>query len=367
MHPNPAVLFVVAASFLAGHAAHAQLPVATGHQIALSQPQWKLFVPSDYTHDGDEVDLLVHFHGDSQTVWNNVAYAELNAVVVTVNYNGLSSAYSTPFADTTLFQQLLDDARLRLAAEPDFGPATTWDHLAVSSFSAGYGAVRRVLATPNYFEAIDSLLAADSLYATTAPDGTPLDSQMVDYKAFANRAAAGEKRFVFTHSQVPTFTYESTEETGDELLEHLNLTPRPTQTEGLGPIQFYREAEKGGFKLRGATGSDGPSHMNHLRYLGQWLDDLGFGAIELSADYNGDGIVDAADYTVWRDNWLSFGVPGDGDGDGFVGNTDYGVWTSQYGERIAPPPTLLPAPAGATSAAVIVCTLAAYQRRGRCG
>lgn len=346
----------IVTSLLSAQALNAQLPVATGRQLNLSRSQWKLFVPNDYTSDGDDVDLLVHFHGNSQTVWNNAAYADLNAVIVTVNYSGLSSAYSTPFADTTLFQQLLDDARSTLAAQPDFGPDTAWDQLAVSSFSAGYGAVRSILRTPTYFEAIDTLLAADSLYATTAFDGTALDSQMADYKAFATRAAAGDKRFIFTHSEVPTFTYESTAETGDELLQHLNLTPQPSNAEGLGPLRFYREAEQGNFKLWGARGADGDGHLNHLRYLGEWLDDLGFSATQprLPADYNGDGTVNAADYTVWRDNVARFSSLGDGDGNGFVNQFDYQIWADAYGNRVAEPTTAMPEPAG------VVCIAAAW-------
>lgn len=355
------LLAAVAAGVLLSTSATAQLPVATGRQIALNRPQWKLFIPSDYEHGGDQVNLLVHFHGDPQTVWNNAAYAELNAVVVTVNYSGLSSAYSTPFADATLFQQLLDDARTKLAAQPGFGPATAWDKLAVSSFSAGYGAVRRVLATPAYFESIDSLLAADSLYATTASDGTPLDSQMVHYKRFADRAAAGDKQFIFTHSEVPTFTYESTAETGDELLQHLQLTPTATQETGLGPIRYYREAEQRGFKLWGARGADGEGHLNHLRYLGEWLDDLDLGASHLPADFNADGVVDAADYTVWKDNWLDFNAPGDADGDGFTGNSDYDLWAAAYGERLTPTPVAVPEPLAVKCLALLVA-MSAYGR-----
>ncbi len=53
----------------------------------------------------------------------------------------------------------------------------------------------------------------------------------------------------------------------------------------------------------------------------------------LDGDYNGDGTVDAADYTVWRDSWLQFGedLPADGDGDGFVGNSDYDMWLANFG------------------------------------
>jgi hypothetical protein len=52
-------------------------------------------------------------------------------------------------------------------------------------------------------------------------------------------------------------------------------------------------------------------------------------------DYNGDGIVDAADYTVWRDSLGSTG-PGlvaDGNNDGTVDAADYAVWRSNFGNN----------------------------------
>jgi len=53
-----------------------------------------------------------------------------------------------------------------------------------------------------------------------------------------------------------------------------------------------------------------------------------------TTDYNGNGVVDAADYTVWRDNLGATGVgqaQGDGDGDGSITQTDYDLWKSQFG------------------------------------
>ncbi len=300
----------------------AQLPIATGRQIAMSQPEWKLFIPDGYQHRlGEKVDLLVHFHGDPQTVWNNVEYADLNAVVVTANYNGLSSAYRVPFTDPNLFRKLINDAMSRLRGEEDFGGAAKWDRFAVSSFSAGYGAVREILKNPLYVQTIDSLLAADSLYASTDTDGTPVDSQLVDYKNFASLAAAGDKQFIFTHTRVPTFTYENTEETANELLEHLGLEAVPTEEVGLGPIPFFRKATQGNFQLWGSPGVTGPDHLDHLRYMGQWLDELSLAERPAPGDFNADGRVDAADYTAWRDG---------------LGNvytqSDYDVWREHYGQ-----------------------------------
>ncbi|TWT86192.1 hypothetical protein Mal64_39350 [Pseudobythopirellula maris] len=58
----------------------------------------------------------------------------------------------------------------------------------------------------------------------------------------------------------------------------------------------------------------------------------------LKGDYNGDGVVDSADFTVWRDNLGRGGAPwitGDGDGDGVVGMIDYHIWVDAFGSSLA--------------------------------
>ncbi|TWU00270.1 Exo-beta-D-glucosaminidase precursor [Botrimarina colliarenosi] len=55
-------------------------------------------------------------------------------------------------------------------------------------------------------------------------------------------------------------------------------------------------------------------------------------------DYNGDGVVNAADYTVWRDNQgAATATPGqgaDGDGDGMVDSDDHRFWADNYGGSV---------------------------------
>ena len=55
--------------------------------------------------------------------------------------------------------------------------------------------------------------------------------------------------------------------------------------------------------------------------------------IELAGDYNSNGVVDAADYTVWRDSLgkVGSGLPADGDHDGRIESGDYVVWQSNFG------------------------------------
>lgn len=56
--------------------------------------------------------------------------------------------------------------------------------------------------------------------------------------------------------------------------------------------------------------------------------------ISLTGDYNGNGVVDAADYTVWRDTFNSTTeLAADGNNDGTVNDADYDVWTSHFGNN----------------------------------
>lgn len=60
---------------------------------------------------------------------------------------------------------------------------------------------------------------------------------------------------------------------------------------------------------------------------------------QLDADYNGDGAVDAEDYTVWREAYGSSLVAADGNGDGVVDAADYSLWRDQFGARLFTSPT----------------------------
>lgn len=71
----------------------------------------------------------------------------------------------------------------------------------------------------------------------------------------------------------------------------------------------------------------------------------------LSGDYNNDGLVDAVDYAVWRDN---FGqpagtLPNDVDG-GVIGEAQYDTWAANYGAAASSSAAAVPEPS-----ALLVC------------
>jgi hypothetical protein len=54
---------------------------------------------------------------------------------------------------------------------------------------------------------------------------------------------------------------------------------------------------------------------------------------QVDGDYDGNSVVDAGDYLVWRKtlNETSGPLPADGNGNGQVDPDDYSVWMSQFG------------------------------------
>jgi hypothetical protein len=91
----------------------------------------------------------------------------------------------------------------------------------------------------------------------------------------------------------------------------------------------------------------------------------------LDGDYNADGIVDAADYTVWRDNLgAQVSLPGEAATPGEVTVEDYQVWRGNFGASLGGAAASLsvaavpePATFAGLSLAVLIATAAARVRR----
>ena len=57
--------------------------------------------------------------------------------------------------------------------------------------------------------------------------------------------------------------------------------------------------------------------------------------VPAAGDYNGDGLVDSADYISWRRALGTNIVWADGDGNGIVGPEDFDVWRSRSAQPVA--------------------------------
>lgn len=87
-----------------------------------------------------------------------------------------------------------------------------------------------------------------------------------------------------------------------------------------------------------------------------------------TGDANGDGLFDAADYTIWRDHLgeeVTRFTDGDFDGSGLVDNADYALWAAAYNSTLSAPGVAmaLPEPSAAWLAASIMGLFRGTQRK----
>lgn len=104
-----------------------------------------------------------------------------------------------------------------------------------------------------------------------------------------------------------------------------------------------------------------------------YIDDISAALVSspnLMGDYNGNGVVDAADYVVWRDSLgaTGAGLAADANGDNLVSQADYEIWQANFGDTIessagAGSASAVPEPSSAAMVVLGVCVAAASLRR----
>lgn len=86
----------------------------------------------------------------------------------------------------------------------------------------------------------------------------------------------------------------------------------------------------------------------------------------LPGDYNSDGLVNAADYTQWRDTLDSTELlAADGDGSGLIDAGDYTVWQQNYGASLPSPQLATPEPGGAPLFVCLLTLLSVFRAQER--
>lgn len=232
-----------------------------------------LMIPSDCRFDRNRYDLVVHFHGAESTVEPLVERARINAVFVIHNWGVGSGAYEERFADPGSLDRLLDGVRHDVAKYCQ-NDELTQGRLALSAWSAGYGAIGKILAREADADRVDTVLLADGLHVGYEPGNRrQLNSlQMEPFTLFSYQAAAGERLMAITHSAIVPPGYASTTQTADYLLRVQGLEREPTRVPMARPgMVLVSHAEQGSFYVRGYEGADAPAHCHHLYGLGETL------------------------------------------------------------------------------------------------
>ncbi len=222
---------------------------------------------SPMVNDGDGFDVLFHFHGREpiRKEWVRALQdGAYSPVLVGIDVGIASESYREVFRDARTFSQLL------LAVESEIrrrsgNPRAYAQNVTLSAWSAGYGAVERLLTQPEPQRRVGSVILLDSLHAGFTDENLD-EKRLVPFARFAEAAAKGQRFMFVSHSSIRTPGYASTTQTANYLTwkvggQPTTTTPLPTDPMGLDRITTYSQ---GNYHVRGFRGSGASDHCAHL-------------------------------------------------------------------------------------------------------
>ncbi len=221
-----------------------------------------LYVPPRARHV-----LLFFFHGG--TWLPEVSAARNRVAVVSVQAGAGSGTYARLFDDPQRWASLV--------AEAESKSGMKFARVLLGGWSAGCGAIRQILRSPESYARVDAVLAIDGIH-TDYPSGKPGPQEsaigtenLAVWIRFGRDAVAGRKYLVVTHSEIFPGTFASTTETADYLIGQLKIRRHAVLRWGPRGLQQLSEAKAGGFLLMGFAGNSAPDHVDQLHALPEWL------------------------------------------------------------------------------------------------
>jgi hypothetical protein len=262
----------------AERASRADQALARDHRSPISGGL--LIVPPAFRSPDGVYDLVIHFHGNTELVEESYLQSGLGAVVLTLNLGVGSGAYEERFANPLVLPEVL--GRVQAAMEKRGLVAPHLGRLALSSWSAGYGAVLKILDQPALAARVDAVILLDGIHIGYQPGSTELAlEKLAPFVRFAEQAVADRKLLSITHSNIrPMTTYAGAGETTDALLRAVDvarelggeapLMPALSSIDGviakkkiLSLVPETR-ASRGSLFVRGYGGELPEHHMAHL-------------------------------------------------------------------------------------------------------
>lgn len=229
---------------------------------------------ADQGHEFDRVDLLLHFHGSSYVPKYAVYNSEHPFILAVINLGSGSLVYENAFQSGSTFPRLIELISDSVSERKSTEIETSRIYL--SSFSAGYGAIRAILR--NHQSVVDGIVLLDGLHTDYVPAGRVLaqggvlnEEKLRDFVQFARLAIDGNKRFLITHSEIFPGTFASTTETTDFIINSLDLQRRPVLRWGPVGMQMLSETSVNGLTILGFAGNSAPDHVDHFHGLPTFL------------------------------------------------------------------------------------------------
>ena len=245
-----------------------------------------LLVPSTFSSSDGAYDLVLHFHGDVKIVLESLEVAKVNALLGVINLGVGSGSYETQYGQPGIYEALLAQVQ-QVATDRGLKDAHL-RRVALTSWSAGYGAISAILQKRQKTDPLDAVLMLDGLHCGRLPE-RPKElnfRQLAPFVEAARLAADGKLLFSITHSDIDPRLYVSTRETATYLIDavreygveelalaapaqlHLKAAAFAVDPKLVKYLQPTRDVRAGSFHVRGFTGETPEDHVAHLTQMG---------------------------------------------------------------------------------------------------
>lgn len=230
------------------------IPVGLGRMIA---PQL-----GGVTSSGG-FDLIVHFHGRYPIRKEFVREAK-GTVLVGVDLGISSAPYTNAFSHPGAFTKIIDAVEAEMARRTGKKKAHV-RKLALSSWSAGYGAIEMIL-RQDAGKKVDALILLDSVHTgyDDPKKKTLREAGLEPFIDFARKAVRGKALMYQTHSSIIPPGYASTREVSHHIVGALGGKMRKAKRDDRYGLELFEKYDRGGYKVRGYRGNDKPDHCAHL-------------------------------------------------------------------------------------------------------
>jgi hypothetical protein len=244
-----------------------------------------LFVPANYKVPKDGVvEVTLHFHGATWFVIDEHLRRGGGEPLVALELGQGSSVYQRPFTKPETLDLLLEEIEkdlVKRGAPED----TRIKIINLTSFSAGYGAIREIMKTPRHVAMTKRVLLADSSYGSLDEEALKEGLRSVapehvePWANFARLAMEGNKTLLMITSDITPQSYAGTHEVAAAVVGSLGLPVRPGEaTDGEG-YPLRARADRGSFHWWAYQGDDAPIHSTIARHIADaWM----------ALDQNGD-------------------------------------------------------------------------------
>ncbi|MBI1333000.1 MAG: hypothetical protein GC165_08975 [Armatimonadetes bacterium] len=215
--------------------------------------------------------LWTHFHSAAWYVVSEYQRGQNHDLLLVFNLGQGSSVYEKPFLGKKVFSRWVQ------AVESSVGAKVS--DLNFSSFSAGYGAVRALVADPYVLGHLRTVILGDSMYGGLDPKSTarkPDPADVLCWKPLAERAIAGKTSVIMTTSQI-TPPYAGTWEVARALVEATGGVMQDVRFGDCPASTIYgqrllRRYDKGKWHVWSYAGETPEAHMTHARRLAEELE-----------------------------------------------------------------------------------------------